>query len=222
MNNEHKVSLTVPTKKRYANVLEFKIILCETKPVVSRVIHVPESYTFYDLHVAIQDAMGWGDYHLWAFRFKQGAHCPYGNEVISPWYEKDGAMDRGKEYATEVPLMSHFAKEGDAAYYTYDYGDDWNHRITLTKIVPREKGVTYPRCISGKMACPPEDCGSIPGYCRCKELVAEPRNIKDSDDKDLLEWLGEDWDPNHFDPQEVYFEDPYDRFMRHMNSIDEH
>ena len=49
-------------------VHQFLIVLSHTEPLVWRRIQVPESYTFWDLHVAIQDAMGWEDRHLHEFR----------------------------------------------------------------------------------------------------------------------------------------------------------
>ncbi len=45
-------------KKKFDYVYQFKITLQDTKPPIWRRIQVPETYTFYDLHVAIQDAMG--------------------------------------------------------------------------------------------------------------------------------------------------------------------
>jgi hypothetical protein len=39
-------------------ILRFKIQLREIRPAIWRRIEVPASYTFWDLHVAIQDAMG--------------------------------------------------------------------------------------------------------------------------------------------------------------------
>jgi hypothetical protein len=48
-------------------VSQFLIVLPRTDPLVWRRIQVPESYSFWDLHVAIQDAMGWLDYHLHEF-----------------------------------------------------------------------------------------------------------------------------------------------------------
>ena len=54
-------------KKKYNQVYQFKITLKGTKPPIWRRILVPETYTFWDLHVAIQDAMGWDDYHLHEF-----------------------------------------------------------------------------------------------------------------------------------------------------------
>ena len=39
-------------------VHQFLIVLSETNPLVWRRIQVPERHSFWDLHVAIQDAMG--------------------------------------------------------------------------------------------------------------------------------------------------------------------
>ena len=48
-------------------IYQFKILLQGSKPPIWRRIQVPESYSFYDLHVAIQDSMGWKDDHLHDF-----------------------------------------------------------------------------------------------------------------------------------------------------------
>lgn len=48
-------------------VLQFSVALQEIEPKIWRRIHVPSDYNFWDLHVAIQDAMGWQDYHLHHF-----------------------------------------------------------------------------------------------------------------------------------------------------------
>ena len=52
---------------RFKKVYQFKITLKGIKPPIWRRIQVPENYTFWDLHVAIQDSMGWEDYHLHEF-----------------------------------------------------------------------------------------------------------------------------------------------------------
>ena len=49
-------------------VHQFLIVLSGTDPLIWRRLQVPERYSFWDLHVAIQDAMGWLDYHLHEFR----------------------------------------------------------------------------------------------------------------------------------------------------------
>ncbi|MCK4309391.1 MAG: plasmid pRiA4b ORF-3 family protein, partial [Candidatus Atribacteria bacterium] len=54
-------------KKKFDQVYQFKIVLKDIKPSIWRRIQVPKTYTFYDLHVAIQDAMRWYDGHLHEF-----------------------------------------------------------------------------------------------------------------------------------------------------------
>ena len=53
--------------KGFRTVYQFKITLRGIRPPIWRRIQVPDNYTFWDLHVAIQDAMGWFDAHLHAF-----------------------------------------------------------------------------------------------------------------------------------------------------------
>lgn len=54
-------------KKKFNQVYQFKITLVGIMPPIWRRIQVPETYTFWDLHVSIQDVMGWLDYHLHEF-----------------------------------------------------------------------------------------------------------------------------------------------------------
>ncbi len=42
-------------------ILQFKVQLRDITPAIWRRIEVPAAYTFWDLHVGIQDAMGWLD-----------------------------------------------------------------------------------------------------------------------------------------------------------------
>ena len=53
----------------------------------------------------------------------------------------------------------------------YDFGDYWEHEILVEKILPLEKGTHYPVCVTGKRACPPEDCGGATGYEELLEIL---------------------------------------------------
>jgi hypothetical protein len=57
-------------RKKFDRVYQFKITLQGIKPPVWRRIQVPETYSFWDLHVALQDAMGWQDGHLHDFTIR--------------------------------------------------------------------------------------------------------------------------------------------------------
>ena len=96
------------------------------------------------------------------------------------------------------------------AKYIYDFGDNWEHKVVLEKILPREKNVNYPRCIGGKRACPPEDCGGVWGYKNLLEALEDPKHPQY---EELLDWFGEDFDLEHFDCSEVHFDDPARRRM---------
>jgi hypothetical protein len=73
----------MPSRKRAKptvppHVFQRLVVLAGTDPLVWRSIQVPETYSFWDLHVAIQDAMGWKDCHLDELRGHVAAtanHC---------------------------------------------------------------------------------------------------------------------------------------------------
>jgi hypothetical protein len=91
----------------------------------------------------------------------------------------------------------------------YDFGDDWRHEILLEAILLREDRRKYPRCIGGAHACPPEDCGGIPGYHHVLEVLANP---DDDEHEEMLEWLGGKYDPQAFSAGKVKFDNPAKRW----------
>lgn len=188
-------------KASFQNVYQFKITLKNSKPPIWRRIQVPESYSFWDLHTAIQDAMGWEDCHL--------------HEFIFPYFRAPDSviigLPEGNEYlhGSKIKINKYFKQEKDKADYWYDFGDDWFHLVVLEKILPKDPKQEYPVCLAGKMACPPEDCGGIGGFYALLEVLNDPKH---PDYEDTLDWIGEGFDPNEFDPREVYFEDPKERW----------
>ncbi len=184
-------------------VYDFKVTLLDTDPEVYRRIVVPESYSFWDLHVAIQDAMGWLDCHLHAFRFVESGIT---EGIGIP--DDDGLADVETLPGWETPIEDYF-DVGDSCIYEYDFGDGWIHRITLHGIFLAEKGRRYPVCMDGAMACPPEDCGGVPGYYRLLEILSDPQH---EEFDELLEWLEDPFDPAAFSLSEVKFDNPKKRF----------
>jgi len=92
-----------------------------------------------------------------------------------------------------------FTLNNPVARYAYDFGDDWQHTVTLVDVLQRDFTLTYPRCSDGKGACPPEDCGGVHAFA---EIVAG------TIDEDTRRWLPRGYDPAHFDPTAVRFDDP--------------
>ena len=162
-----------------------------SRPPVWRRVLVPADATLGDLHEVIQQAMGWDDYHMHLFSV---GRQQYG----SPDPELGHASDRS------VVLSQVLTSPGDRLSYTYDFGDNWEHDIVLEETraaVPEE---TYPSCVAGKGACPPEDCGGAWSYAELKETLADPSH---EGHQDMLEWLGldtgKDFDPKEFSVTDV-------------------
>ncbi len=194
-------------------IYQFKILLQGSKPPIWRRIQVPDSYSFYDLHVAIQDSMGWEDYHLHEFVIKNPKNL--GEERIGiPGDEGWDGEDTLPGWETK--LLSYFSLENPKAEYMYDFGDGWAHLITLEKILTAQINQIYPQCIKGKRACPPEDCGGIWGYADLLEILSDPKH---EDYKSRLEWLGGDFNADEFDPKDVEFDDSEKRYKLFSESV---
>ena len=191
-------------KNKFNRVYQFRITLEDIRPPVLRRMQVPETYTFWDLHVAIQDIMEWSDCHLHQFR------------IIDPRISAKvdiGIPDEEDDYYEILPgwkqkIADYFSPYNKTADYIYDFGNNWEHSILLERILPREEGIAYPLCIDGMRACPPEDIGGPGGYEQFLEIIMDPRHERY---KELLEWAG-DFEPEYFDKDNVFFDDPAKRF----------
>jgi hypothetical protein len=190
-------------KKKFDHVYQFKITLEGIRPPIWRRIQVPETYSFWDLHVAIQDAMGWLDYHLHEFTIRD----PSTGSIVEIGFPDD---EFGRKILTEwnQKIARYFSLKNSSAEYLYDFGDNWVHRLKLEKILPREKLVNYPICIKGKRAAPAEDCGGAGGYEDLLEIIKNPGH---KEYEETMEWLGGEFDPEYFDPKAVNFDDPAGR-----------
>ena len=189
-------------KRKFDNVYQFKIVLRDTDPPVWRRIQVPETYTFWELHVAIQDAMGWEDYHLHEFTLKNPSN---GVEADIGIPDEEGDFDDDMLAGWEQKIAEWFSIENNKADYMYDFGDGWEHDIILEKILPCDKNIKYPICIDGARACPPEDCGSIPGY----EEICQGKHEFQEHYKDFR--------PEYFNPKEVFFDNPKERLKLRLD-----
>ncbi len=193
---------------RTAQVYQFTLALVGAEPPVWRRIQIPESYSFWDLHVALQDSMGWRDYHLHVFRVAR----PGTGDVEQIGIPDDDPFEGEKPTLPgwEIPITRYFPRPGTIVQYEYDFGDGWEHELTLEAILPRQAGKKYPLCIDGARACPPEDCGGIHGYENLLAVIQDPTH---EEHESILEWLGGRFDPDTFDPKRVKFDNPARRYQ---------
>ncbi len=171
---------------------QLKITLLDTKPPVWRRILVDPATTLDELHDYIQAAMGWWNCHLYEFTI---ARSRYG--VPDPDWDIGLPMQHAHRFA-----LSKLAAVGDSFRYTYDFGDGWEHKVTVEKSVARTAAMTVPACVGGRRACPPEDCGGPWGYRELLSIVGDPSHPEHAE---RMAWLdGWEWDvsdPDAFDPE---------------------
>ena len=191
---------------RKRDIVRFKVTLKHVKPIVWRRIEVPATYTFWDLHVAIQDAMGWFDCHLHAFRARNAR-----GKIDDVGIPDDDVFEGESMFLPgwKVRVADYFDQVGARATYEYDFGDGWVHELRVESIGPRVPKVKYPRCVAGARRCPPEDCGGPPGYAELVATIADPGHEEYAS---MLEWLGGPIDPEAFDPSSVRFDNPAARW----------
>jgi len=190
-------------------VHQLLIVLADTDPLVWRRVQVPASYSFWDFHVAIQDAMGWSDCHLHEFRVVVDGERGGVERIGLPMQEFGD--DRPLRPGWTVPISDVLVRGLLPMLYLYDFGDDWQHVVMYEGPAPVERGVTYPRCVSGARRCPPEDCGGPHGYAELLEAVGHSSHPRHDE---LREWLGGDFDPESFNARAVRFDNPKKRFKR--------
>ena len=210
MTAKRTASRRTPRRKRprVELVHQFLVVLANTDPLVWRRIEVPDGYSFWGLHVAIQDAMGWLDYHLHEFSV---LHPSTGRVQRIGIPDQDDLDDRPLLADWQVQITEYFTEGGPPALYVYDFGDDWRHLLAYEGASTLEASVTYPRCLAGARACPPEDCGGVHGYAEFLAAVANPKHPEHAE---LLAWAGGHFDPDTFDRAAVSFDDPEDRWKR--------
>jgi len=191
-------------------IFQFKISLQDISPTIWRRIQAPAKYSFWDMHVAIQDSMGWFDCHLHAFRLKK-RHGRKMIEIGIPMEDFDeGTVLEG----WDENISDYFLEPGMTASYDYDFGDSWRHDIVFEGILLKEKDIKYPCCTDGQRACPSEDCGGPPGYDRLLKIIADPHNDEyESTTEWLSEWYGK-YDPEVFDGKNIKFDDPKKRWRQ--------
>lgn len=176
-----------------------RLDLDDAEPPVWRRLELPGDLRLSVVHDVIQAAMGWYDAHLHRFRT--------GREPWSPGFVSrlDVAEGEAGVLEDDIRLDQVVGDAGDELWYAYDFGDGWDHRLVVETVLDASVEV---RCTAGERACPPEDCGGMPGY---EQLVAWHQGgrsdalLPDGFDSraDAEEWLPAHWDPTAFDVDET-------------------
>jgi hypothetical protein len=170
-------------------VYQLKATITGIRPPVWRRLLVEADTTLLGVHEVLQAAFGWWDCHLHEFEV-DGVR--YGTDDGEGWGPPPKDERRGR--------LGRVAKAGSVVHYVYDFGDNWQHKIVVEKVLAAETGVSYPVCVGGRRACPPEDCGGVWGY---QDFLAAIGDANHEDHESMLDWVGGQFDPEAFDPTEM-------------------
>lgn len=197
-------AIELPPPPQEPSLLTLTIELRGSEPRIWRRLSLPGDLTLDAVHLQFQAAMGWSDSHL--HRFQPGAeqsyHAPY---FVTEFDEEEG--DEGTREET-VRLDQVLREPGDRLTYLYDFGDGWEHRVTLESLDPLTPDNREPACLDGAGNCPPEDVGGIHGHHEVATWLRAgapaddvPEPFEDADH--AHGWLPVDYDPDAFDTAEA-------------------
>ncbi len=180
--------MTSPQQVPEQAIYQLKVTLRDSQPAIWRRLRVPSGITLHRLHLILQAVMGWSNDHL--YRFEIGTREYAEPHPDNEFYELPFRNSK------RTKLQQVATKKGITFLYEYDFGDSWIHELVVEEILEREPGKPNLACLAGERACPPEDCGGIWGYDHLLEAIRDPA---DKGHEEMKEWLGDDFDPEHFD-----------------------
>jgi len=158
-----------------------------SSPQVLRRIEVPANIKLDRLHLTLQAALGWTNSHLYEIRARD---TRWG--LPDPGWP-DGPLDARKAKLIDV-LEDAGANDVEATTlrYLYDFGDSWEHTITIERMLAPEPDVVYPRLV--------EATGGPWSYAEMLDALDDPQHERHAE---IREWIGDDFDPNTFDPNSL-------------------
>lgn len=175
-----------------AAIAILRIELQDIEPLIWRRVSVPASVSLKTVHSVIQAAMGWLDCHLWEFEANGRKYS-----LLIP---DDPEWNSRIANAATTKLSTLLTGGVGQLNYIYDFGDNWQHRIIVEKLMPADPNKICPQFLGGERKCPPEDCGGFPGYYDFLDNIASKQNKKR---KAALEWYGAPYDPDDIDEHRI-------------------
>ncbi len=177
---------------------QLKIAIKNSHPPIWRRVIVPAGITFSQLSMILNEAMGWWGYHSFEIEFyhlnlrvtedSEDFESPFGYGMFDFDY-----LEASTTYIRE------YLEENDWFTYTYDLGDNWEHRVTIEKVIT-DYEYDYPQVIKYKGDCPLEDSGGIYGYYECLNIIGD-KNHPEYEER--LSWMESQGYPQVYNMDEV-------------------
>jgi hypothetical protein len=152
-----------PRRPRRPDVvtLRVRVDVDDIRPPIWRRMDLASDLPLDALHHILQSTFGWTDSHLHAFTAGGRMHESGAERYLTAFDLAEG--DEGV-LESDVRLDELLAESGDTLYYSYDFGDGWEHTILLEEVLDRGPDAPPAWCLRGRRAGPIEDCGGPWGY----------------------------------------------------------
>jgi hypothetical protein len=174
------------------SILEVRVVLVDSVPEIWRLLEIRSPIALDQVHAVLQVAFGWEDAHLHRFTPDDpfAPLRPVNGEIPEalqwlPGRECEEPEDRPEE---DCSLEEMLALGAGAAFYEYDFGDSWLHRLQLVSRRPVDGDSPPARLINGARRGPLEDSGGFPGYEEILDALADPAR---PDHAEHSEWVAE-------------------------------
>ena len=181
-----------------ADVVTYRVRaeLQETNPPVWRGLELASDLNLAELHDILQVAFGWTDSHLHGFAAGPDYYSKETEHYLCPFDEAEGDTEGLPE--AQVRLDEVLAQVGDTLAYAYDYGDGWQHLVTLEAVLTKTESMPRAICTGGERDGPAEDCGG-PGSYELITAATDPANpARAAARVEFAEIFGEEVDPADF------------------------
>lgn len=149
----NKLHVTNTQATEDQELFQFRIDLAGFKPPIWRRLIVPSTTSVNELAKMIQASFEWQNSHLDMFVINKVQY-----QSLAQLQESDYA---GKAIPSDMIMLKEVFDLGDTpASYIYDFGDYWEHKVKLEKVVNKNElsgNLSYPAVIKGKGDAPLED-----------------------------------------------------------------
>jgi len=173
-------------------IARLRIELLHLELCIWRSVEVGLTTNLRSLHEFIQAVMPWEGYHLYEFTIGERA---YGEP------DSEDAVWGRKTYQAKGMRLGKLIERGIIEFlYTYDFGDNWQHRVVVDHVGDAEPATDYPRFVAEERTAPPEDVGGPSGFMEFTKAIA---NRSHPQHKDMVRWYGGPFHPTDFGEAEV-------------------
>ena len=173
-------------------IARLHIELESLEPRIWRQVVVSLTTNLRTLHELIQAVMPWESTHLYQFTV--------GDKVYGEPDPEDAHWGR-KIYQAKAMRLGTLIDRGITAFdYTYDFGDDWRHRIVVENVTDAAPDVDYPVFVTGERRAPPEDVGGPPGFMEFVEAMSMRSHPQH---KEMVRWYGGPFNATDFGEAEI-------------------